>query len=123
MLEDLESATSPGADSDPYHSFPNTPANASWTPSEGPGQDPQAKVREMRFLSGPLVWPQLIPTLLQRKADRKEIQKHKKRDDRAAETLQFTKLKGLLGLQNGTKIEILEKGEGNTVQPIVYPAK
>jgi hypothetical protein len=64
MLEDPGSATSPGADSDPYFSFPDTPANASWTPSEGLGQDPQVRIRGMRFLSGPLVWAWLIFGLL-----------------------------------------------------------
>ena len=64
MPEDPGSATSPGVDSDPYFSFPNTPANASWSPSEGLGRDPQVNIRGMRFLSGPLVWVRLIFVLL-----------------------------------------------------------
>jgi hypothetical protein len=53
-LEDSESATCPGADSDPYYNIPNTPAGTSGTRSKGLGRDPQVRIRRMRFLSGPL---------------------------------------------------------------------
>ena len=63
-LEDPESATSPGADSDTYYNIQSTPADASWTPSEGLDRDPQVNIRGMRFLSGPLAWARLIFVLL-----------------------------------------------------------
>ena len=64
ILEDLESATPPSTDSDTYYSLPNTPASASWTPSEGLDRDPQVRTRGMRFVFGPFVWARLIFVLL-----------------------------------------------------------
>ena len=63
-LDDSESATSPGADSDFYHSVPNTPADTGRAKSEG--FDDAATVNTHGIDSyiwnceGPLVWVGLI---------------------------------------------------------------
>ena len=49
MFEDPESVTSPGTDSDTYHSLPYTTASGSWAPFEGLDWDPQVRIRGMRF--------------------------------------------------------------------------
>lgn len=49
MFEDPESVTSPGTDSDTYHSLPYTTASARWAPFEGLDWDPQVRIRGMRF--------------------------------------------------------------------------
>ena len=50
LFEGSDYATSPGADSDPYRSFPNTPANTSGAMSED--LDETTLVRECVFFSG-----------------------------------------------------------------------
>jgi len=51
-LDGSDSATSPGAESDPYHSFPNTPADTSGAMSEGFDDASQVMTHKMCFFSG-----------------------------------------------------------------------
>jgi len=48
-LDGSDSATSPGADSDPYHSFPNTPADTSGAMSEEFDETAQVRIHKMCF--------------------------------------------------------------------------
>ncbi|KAF9789238.1 hypothetical protein BJ322DRAFT_1041595 [Thelephora terrestris] len=83
VFESSDSATSPGADSDPYRSFPNTPGynNGTMNGEFGVGQEDQRKVKQM----------------------------YKKREEREQLSAQFERLKNVLGLPKATQAGVLER--------------
>lgn len=81
-FDSSDSATSPGADSDPYYGFPDTPGNTS-----GGMEEFEAAMKDPR----------------------KEKQKLRKQEERRKEKVQYDRVVPLLGLEKPTKADVLER--------------